>query len=419
MKSFPSWGLLGLMVAALPVGEARAQLGDSPEVARGITVVNRQRPDFDPLGVRLGGFRLNGAVEAGPGWDSNIFGRRRNVVSDGFVEERGNLSLRSDWTTHAAGISANSVNRQYFSESRQDWNDWDLGGFGRYDFSADTALQAAYRHYRAHLDVYNFDVQSAGIVQPVAYNSDEVSVVGNTRLNRLGLIAQGVYRTFDFEDTVIRNTLTPVSQNSFNTAIGAVGGSYSLAPGRNITTIVRVQDIKYTDNISSRRDSFTWEALAGFDYDFDGVWQARVALGWRQREYSGPNLKTLEGPAVEAAVTYAPTQLTTARFRLTRTIEESIRQDAVSYQRTQIGLTLDHEYLRNVLLQADLLYDRREYESPNQTASDGVLTLTARYLLNRNATVVASYGYRRRIEATGGFQEFDRNLLQLRLRLAI
>ena len=419
VKSFRSWGVLGLIVAALPLGKAQAQLGDSPEVQRGITVVNRQRPDYDPLGVRLGGFRLNGAVEAGLGWDSNIFGRRRNVVSDGFAEERGSLNLRSDWTTHAVGVSANSINRQYFSESRQDWNDWDVGGFGRYDFSADTSLQGQYRHYRAHLNVYNFDVQAAGIVQPVAYESDEFSVTGNTRLNRLGLIAQGVYRTFDFQDTIIRNTLTPVSQNSFNTAIGAVGGSYALAPGRNITTIVRVQDIKYTEAIASRRDSFTWEVLSGFDYDFDGVWQARIALGWRQREYNGPGLKTLQGPAVEAAVTYAPTQLTTARFRLTRTIEESIRQDSVSYQRTQVGLTVDHEYLRNVLLQGDLLYDRREYESPNQTAADGVVTLTARYLLNRNASVIASYAYRRRLESTGGFQEFDRNLLQVRLRLDI
>ncbi len=418
VKSFRSWGVLGLIAAALPLGEAHAQLGDSPEVQRGITVVNRQRPDYDPLGVRLGGFRLNGAVEAGPGWDSNVFGRNRNVVSDGFAEERGNLNLRSDWTTHAVGVSANSANRQYFSQRRLDWNDWDVGGFGRYDFSADTSLQGQYRHYRAHLDVFNFDVQATGIVQPVPYDSDEVSVTGNTRFNRLGLIAQGVYRTFKFEDAVIRNTLTPVSQNSFNTAIGALGASYALAPGRNVTAVVRVQDIKYTEGIASFRDSITWEALGGFDYDFDGVWQARFALGWRQREYSGPQ-KPLQGPAIEVGVTYAPTQLTTARFRLTRTIEESIRQDAVSYQRTQVGLTVDHEYLRNVLLQADLLYDRREYESPNQTVGDGVLALSARYLLNRNASVVASYAYRRRFEATGGFREFDRNLLQLRLRLAI
>jgi hypothetical protein len=437
-----------LVVAALPLAEAHAQLGDSPEVQRGITVVNRQRPDYNPLGVRLGGFRLNGAIEAGLGWDSNLFGRRRNVVSDGFAEELGSLNLRSDWTTHAVGFSANSVNRQYFSQSQLDWNDWDIGGFGRYDFSADTSLLGQYRHYRSHLDVYSFDVQAAGIIQPVAYDSDEISVTGTTRLNRLGLIAQGVYRTFDFQERIIGTTPTPLLQdgfttaqpgfntarNSFNTVIGALGASYALAPGRNITAVVRVQDIKYTSSASDfqnpalttpslfdnpqNRNSFTWEALAGFDYDFDGVWQARIGLGWRHREYQGP-IKALEGPAVEAGLTYAPTQLTTVRLRLTRTIEESIRQDSVSYQRTQAGVTVDHEYLRNVLLQGDVLYDRREYESPSQTASDMVLTLTARYLLNRNASVVASYGYRRRLEATGGFREFDRNLLQVRLRLAI
>ena len=88
VKSFRSWGVLGLIVAALPLGKAQAQLGDSPEVQRGITVVNRQRPDYDPLGVRLGGFRLNGAVDAVLGWDINIIRSRINVVYDVLTYDR-------------------------------------------------------------------------------------------------------------------------------------------------------------------------------------------------------------------------------------------------------------------------------------------------------------------------------------------
>ncbi|MDB5373129.1 MAG: hypothetical protein JWP04_1771 [Belnapia sp.] len=418
VKRFPSWAILGLAVTVVPFGEAFAQLGTVQDVARGVTVNTRPRTDYDPLGVRLGGFRLDGAVETGPGWDSNLFGRRQNVVSDGFVDELANVNLRSDWTTHAVGASVTSDNRQYFKSGGQDYNDWSVGGFGRYDFSVDANVQAQYRHYRDHLDVRSFDVQAAGIIQPVPYDSDEFQVSGQQRFNRVGVLAIASYRTFQFEDTTFAGVRNPVSQNSFNTAVGAVGTSYSLSPGRMLNFIARVQDIKYTNAVSRDRDSFTWEALGGFEYDFDGVWQGRINVGWRQRQYSGP-IKTLEGPAVEGSLTWAPTQLTTVRFNVARTIEESIRNDAVSFQRTQAGVVVDHEYLRNIILTADTRLDRREYESPNQRATLSLTTLQARYLLNRNMQLIGSYSYIHRIEATAGFVEYSRNVLQVRLRFAL
>jgi hypothetical protein len=416
----PGWVVLAAVAAvSAPGGDAVAQSLAPRDVQRGVTVGNRPRPDFDPLGVRLGAFRLDASLEAGLGWDSNLFGTRRNTVSDGYGSETAAVSLNSDWSRHAVGASASLDSRQYFSEGDLNWTDWSVGGFGRYDFSADTNLEARYRHIREHLDVYNFDVQTAGIGRPVPYDSDEMQVSGSTRLNRLGLLATGLYRTYRFEDVSIGGVRTPVSVNDFDTTIGAVAASYAFAPGRYVVGVVRLQDIAYSNSLSRDRDSFTWEALAGFEYDFDGVWQGRIAFGWRQRDYRGAALKTLEGPAVEGTLTWAPTQLTTVTFNVARTIEESIRQDAVSYNRTTGALRVDHEYLRNVILGAELRVDRREYESPKQTGTDGLVTLSTRYLLNRSMSVVGTYTFSTRLEATGGFQEYDRNLIQVRLRIAL
>jgi hypothetical protein len=400
-------------------GEATAQEISPRDVQRGMTVNTRPRPDYDPLGVRLGGFRLDSLVEIAPGFDSNLFGRKNNVESDGFVDQNVALNLRSDWTTHAVGAEATMNARQYFSTSQLDYQDWGVGGFGRYDFSAYTSVEGRYRHSREHLDVYSFDVQSAGIAQPVPYDSDEVTVTGNTRFNRVGLLGTGVYRTYRFEDVTIGGVNNQTSLNDFNTAIGALGVSYAVAQGRSITSVVRLQDIAYTNSISSNRNSFTWEALLGFEYDFDGVWSGRLAVGWRNREYEGPGIKPLEGLAVEGQLTWVPTQLTTVRFNVARTIEESIRRDAVSYQRLQGGVAVDHEFRRNIILGADFRADRRDYQSPNQSATDALLTLTARYLLNRNVQIIGSYSHSRRLDSSGGLAEYDRNLVQLRLRFAI
>ena len=413
------WFVLASLAAMAPVAGAEAQRLSSGDVQRGVTVPTRSRSDYDPLGVRIGSFQLNGSAEAGVGWDSNLFGRQSNIVSDGYVGETANLNLRSDWTRHAVGVSGMIDSRQYFSQSGVDWTDWNLGTFGRYDFNASTNVEASYRHSREHLDVFNFDVQTAGIVRPVPFNTDEFVVSGNTRFNRLGLLATGTYRSYRFEN--LDGGGSSVSGNDFNTAIGALGASYSFTPGRSIVAVLRLQDINYTaaQPPDQNKDSFTWALLGGFEYDFEGVWQARVNLGWQERNYQGSRFKNLSGPAVEATVTYAPTRLTTFSLNVVQTIEESIRQDAVSYQRTGASLRVDHEYLRNVILGAELRIDRRAYEQPSQVATDGQLGLSARYLFNRSMSLVGTYAYSRRLESTGGINEYDRNIIQVRLRFAL
>ena len=418
MKRGFGWSAVAVLVGAMPLG-AQAQGVAPQDIARGVTVQNRPRPDFDPLGIRLGSFRLDGAVEAGGGYDSNVYGRPRNVKSSAYATEAGVLSINSDWTEHAMGASASTQSRQFLTRSALDWTDYNVGGFGRYDLSADTKVELRYRHYREHLDVYNFDVQTAGIVQPVPYDSDEVAVTGTTRFNRFGLLATGVYRTYRFEDVFIGGVRNKVSQQSFNSAIGAVGGSYAIADGRYVTAVMRFQDISYTNSISSGRDSFTYEALIGFQYDFDGVWQGRAAVGWRHRDYRSPNIKPLEGLAAEGSLTWQPTRLTTVTASVSRTIEESIRANAVSYTRTQGGMRVDHELLRNVIIMGDVRLDNRTYQAPSQSATDLVFTVGPRWLINRNLSLSASYSYARRIQASGGIQEYDRNVLELRLRVAI
>jgi hypothetical protein len=424
-KTVRSCVAAALLAGGLPATVAHAQPREGrrvtpQEVQRGVTVETRQRPDFDPLGVRLGGFRLDGFVEAGAGYDSNVFGRRRGVTGDGYATETANVTLGSDWTRHAVGASANIDSRQFFTRSELDWTDWNLGGFGRYDIDAQTNVEGRYRHYREHLDVFNVDVQRQNIFVPVPYESDEAQVSGTTRFNRLGLTALGLYRTYRFEDVDIpgvgrQNT----SLNSFDTLIGALGASYAFAPGRFVTGVVRLQDISYVDSTVSGRDSFTWAALAGFEYDFDGVWAGRIGFGWQQRNYNSPLFKTLEGPAIEGRLSWSPSQLTTVTFNVARTIEESIRLDAVSYQRTTGGVRVDHEFLRNVILGAEIRADRREYSRPSETATDAVAQISGRWLINRSISLTGSYAYNRRLEASGGIEEYDRNLVQVRLRVAL
>jgi hypothetical protein len=419
-------GAIAALVSSAPLGmvptsaEAQGQPGiTQQDVTRGVTVQTRRRPDYDPLGVRLGSFRLDAAAEAGGGYDSNPLGLPRSGKDSGFSSQLGTVGIASDWTQHALGASGTVASRQYWSRSTLDWVDYNLGGFGRYDFSPYTSVTGQYRHYREHLDAYSVDVQQSGISAPVPYDSDEVQVTGTTSFNRLGLLATGYYRTFDYQNVTVNGIQNRVSLQSFNTAIGALGASYSLAPGRSVYAVVRLQDIDYTHSVSNDRDSFTYEGLVGFQYDFDGVWQARAAVGWRHRSYRSNAIKPLEGIAAEGQLLWVPTQLTNVSLNIARTIEESIRLNAVSYTRTRGGIRVDHELLRNVILTGDISLDSREYQSPSQTATDLTFTAGARWLINRSLSLTGQYTYANRVQASGGILDYTRNLVEVRLRVAL
>src|ERR1700722_20831561 len=67
---------------ALAYGGVRAELLSSyfPAgvpgygTAPGVTVASRERPDFDPLGTRIGDFIARPQIEEGLGYDDNVFG---------------------------------------------------------------------------------------------------------------------------------------------------------------------------------------------------------------------------------------------------------------------------------------------------------------------------------------------------------
>lgn len=420
------WRIVAVLGAGLLPGLALAQGVPRGEVQRGQTVADRPRADFDPLGVRLGAFRADVAAEAGLGYDSNIQGTRDNRISDGFASFGAEASLRSQWSTHALGATARILNRSHFEETEQDWTDFAVGISGRYDLTPDTSIDAAYNFVQEHLSSTSVDVQEAGLQRPVPYTYNELQAQAQTRFNRIGAVVLGNWRGYRFDNVDAGPATTPggippgqVSIFDFDSAIAAVGLNYQLAPGRFVNFVVRYQNITYQDSSQRARDSDTWAALVGATYDFDGIWGFNGEIGYLRREYSGPDLKELSAPTFAGTLTWQPTLLTTFSATVRRDVRESIRGNAVSYVATTGALRVDHEYLRNVILGGEVGVEYDEYQQPDQFSTDLYAGVSARWLINRNVSLVGSYQYAWRANASAGLDEYDRNLVLVRLRVAL
>ncbi len=412
---------MACLVAAFlaPAAPAAAQEDLRTVPARGQPVMERPRPEVDPAGVRMGSFRLDASAAAGIGYDDNLFGSNRTRRGDGFGETALRARLASDWTTHAVGVSAGLTDRRYFSERNLDWTDWDASVFGRYDIDSVTAVRASYVRRREHLDPQNVDAQQAGLVEPVPYDVDEIDAGIATMLNRIPLGASATYSRYRYQDEAGAGGVGAFSVFDYDTLTLRLDSGYEFMPGRTLTIGVRHQTVTYQDLLLRDRDSETWAGLVGFRYDFDGVWAARIAVGYARRDYSGAQFKPIETPAVDIAVTWNVTPLTTISFAAGRAIRESIRTNSASYVSDYAVLRADHELYRNIILSASAGLNRQDYQQPSESALDGVLRASATWLVNRNIAVTLDYQYTNRLSRSGGIPDFDENVVFLRARFAI
>lgn len=415
-----AWFVVLAFLAALWSPQAEAQMVLPEVTVRSPTVANRWRPDYQPYGIRLGGFRLDGTAEAGAGYNDNLAPTAPERLSGIFLDEALRLSLASDWTRHSVQMDVSQATRRHPDQGTLDWTDYEVGLSGRYDIERASSISIGYRHIRGHLDVTDFDVQQAGLNRPVPFDSDVVRAAGTAALNRITLAGAVEYRTMRYTEDDGAFPLRGIADGrDYDRTTGELSASYSFLPGRDVTVLTRVTDISYRQSGQSGRDSVSWEALAGVRYDLTGLWGLRFAIGYQQRDYESSAFRSLSGPAFEGQLLYLPSQLTTITLTTRRSIEESTRADNVSYTRTLVRLNLDHELLRNVILSAELRGEHREYNQTKESVTDGIGIVSAQVFLNRRVSLMASYQRYQRLQASAGIREFDQNLFLLRLRFAL
>jgi hypothetical protein len=124
-----------------------------------------------------------------------------------------------------------------------------------------------------------------------------------------------------------------------------------VAPLRTVLFVLRGTDTNYTmpQPGAPSRNSTGGVALVGVERG-DGVWDLQLLLGWEQRDFAAPQYHAHGAPATQVVVTWSPSGLTTVTGTLSRTIEDAAQEGVAGYTNTAARLVVDHEYLRNVLL---------------------------------------------------------------------
>ena len=162
-------------------------------------------------------------------------------------------------------------------------------------------------------------------------------------------------------------------------------GRYEFFPQNNAVLEFRAVGTDYVSATAAvpTQNSTGYAVRAGIDYAADGLWRFRALIGYELRDFQSPAYAQRSAPVGEANVIWTPTGLTTVTARAARTIEDSNTTTVSGYNYTSALLTVDHEYVRNVLLRFYTGYQHADYVGTSASENFYLFGLGATWLVGR------------------------------------
>jgi hypothetical protein len=388
------------------------------DATQSVSVRDRPRPEYDPLGMRFGGFDLNANLALGATSTDNLFATENLEQDDIYYTVNPNVRLSSHWSRHALAVSAGLNHTTYSDHSSQNSDTGYIAGQGRYDLGADTQFNATARYGREVEPRTDPDALTTG--KPVEYTVSQASLGAQHTFNRFKVAASVDSTTYDYHDVgIVDQDFRDLTQNTVTGSVEA-----ELGPRFGLTFQASADHRDYDNDpavctgptpcLSSDGQTY----LAGVALHLTDLIEGHISAGAFNRDYDSG--ETLSGFATDASVNWYITQLTTLQFNANRNAQENGATAAAPYVESRYGAHVDHELLRNVILSAGVQAGSRDYSGIDRNDDFVSYQLGADYVLNRRVALSARYTHDEvSSDGVDRYRDYTVNAFQLGLNLRL
>jgi len=419
-------GVAMALIASADLARAQ-QFTPAPEttIPERQSVFERARPDYDPLGIRLGSFLAYPSARLAETYDSNVFATTSNTKDDFYTTFSPSIAIRSDWNVHSVALQASSQTKRYVSLVSENVTNFAVSGDGRLDILRNIYARAGAGYQLLHEDRSSAD--NVNGKKPVEYHVTSASLGYVHEPGRLGARVDATIDSFSFNDAT-SGTGAPIVQRDRDRIVYAITPrvSYEIVPGYHafVQASGNVRDYaRKTDVNGFHRSSHGYEVDVGTAIDFTHLINGEVFAGYLSQLYDDSRLKDESGIGFGGNLLWNVTPLTSLRATMARTIEETtqfatvggVNFDSSGYLQTALRLTAEHELLRNVLLSAYVSYVNSDFQGISRTDDQYETNVEGRYLLNRNLSLNADLTYTKRDSNVVGVS-YDRVVGMLALK---
>lgn len=404
----------------VPSNAERAGLSLSTEAAslfardRNISVSQRPHEGYEARGLRTGGFMVYPKVSVTAEGNDNIYATDTNEVDDLIWRVNPEISAASNWSRHALGAYARTILNRYQDSKDENTTDYGVGVNGRLDILRDTNATANVDW--AKLTEPRTSPNSPGVAaEPVRYELSTAGLNLQHTVNRIRLGGKLGYQKFNYANPPqIGGGF--VDQGQRDREVSLVGGrvDYAVSPATALFLEVTGNKRDYRREGGATeldRDSKGVQFLGGANFELGAITRGEVAVGYIKQDFQDARLDNVDGFGARAEVEWFPTELTTFTFTGARTVEDSAVPGSGAYLATNLSARVDHELLRNVILNGRVGYGRDKYDNIGRRDERKSASVGATYLLNRVVGVTAAYSYDEQKTKRGEGKPFTVNKL--------
>jgi hypothetical protein len=390
-----SIGLCAFTALTLSPMLAHAQSdGGNFDRSRSVSVLQRPHPEYDALGVHLGGFMLYPRLETSLTYDDNIFSTDTNKLSDTYATVGGYAQLNSTWSRHALSAQAYVVTDQYFNRTTESHTDYGASTTGRLDIVRGADATATLGYDRLTLPRYSIeDVQF--LRDPLRYDAGRAAFTAEKEFNRLRLSGSYNWNNYRYDNGVTPGGVI-VSEKYQDRDEQSYSGrvDYAISPDTSIYAVATGNDVSYSQNSSSvtDRNSTGFHVDGGADFDLTDLMRGHLQIGYLDQSFSNNTLfPETKGVSASANIDYFLTPLTTINVHASRAFDSTGLANAAGYTATGAGGEVDYELRRNIIVTGKFDYEGDTFSGIDRRDTRYTTVLSGTYLLNRSVGVTGSF----------------------------
>lgn len=388
---------------ALAPFQAYAQVGEES-----VSVRDRPRPEFDPLGTRVGAFELDARLDLGVTSTDNLFAEPSGFEDDDIIYSVSPWArLASGWSRHYLSVEGGARFTSHEDFSSEDAETYFVRSVGRLDVGSSTSITGAVGF--AHEVEPRTDPDAPLTPEPVEFDRNDMSVSVSHTFNRFRVTAEAARGEQDFDG------LQDFRDNEETVLRGRVEAE--LTPRIGLVFQASADERDYDNSPANNSEGQTY--LAGVTIGFTDLMQGEFTVGQFDRDYEG--FGSTDGLAVAAELEWYITRLTTITLNARRNAEDVIGGfTALPYVEQEYGARVDHELLRNLILTGSVQTGTREYEVVDRDDEFFNGEIGADYLMNRRVAIEARYRHEE-VESSGidAYRDFEVNAVTVGLSLRL
>lgn len=420
MKRAMSSGI-ALSGALLLASAAGAQTAE-----RGISVADRARPDYDPLGADLGSFRLYPSLTATVNATDNYRATDTNRLEDVYLTLAPEVRIASNW-------SRNRLNGRLFLDQGfhaqlpgENATEYGASANGVLDITRSSVINAdvsAGHYVESRSNLSSFRNSS----DPVRYEIYRASIGGAREFNRLNVNASVGASYSNFHDVRgLGGTIVDQDFRDYRTLTESASATYDVGGGIGMIISGQANQNRYSfrpgaagfdilTNID--RQSSGYSLQGGLTFELSSLVFGSIQVGWLKRNYLDPRLNDFSGLSYNGDILWNVTPLTSLRFHAARSIEDTSSTAVAGNIRNDFSLAVDHELYRYVILSGDVRYGSFSPNGPGVGGTEYGAGASVRYLLDRNWSATLNVRYDRR-DTASNFLRYHAALIGLSAKYA-